>query len=248
MVPGGCMEETWTSDSDSDSDSVSDDDFDPSANLESAFEEAEAEAEAEPISEAISEAPVDLSKPLVEPLFALPCGFQFPECAICYEQIEMVNVTVTTCGHAYHSSCVFKALERSDTCPMCRHQLVSSISDDESEYESSVDEGEENEAEDQDDDEDDDDDTYPKVNLEQLAAKLTNMGYTTADLLKFFIADLKSSTGENKYTPEFEDKLETDINGLLDGTISLNHRDTRSYAAVAAKSPQQAQQAQQAAM
>jgi len=247
MDLGGCLytaddEEVWETDSSEagDSDADSSEEFEPE-NLEPAFEQASSEAEGEA---AVEEKPkIDVSKPLVEPLFALPCGFQFPECAICYEQIEMVNVTVTTCGHTFHSSCAFKALENNDCCPMCRHQLIAEPVDDESEgeYEESVDEeeGEEGSVADSDAEED------VKVNLEQLAGKLTNMGYTMQDILKFFVSDVKSQANEQKYSEEFLDKMENEINGVIEGTISLAHRDARSYAAVAAApKPQQEVRAQ----
>jgi hypothetical protein len=155
----------------------------------------------------------------------------------------MVNVTVTTCGHTFHSSCAFKALENNDCCPMCRHQLIAEPVDDESEgeYEESVDEeeGEEGSVADSDAEED------VKVNLEQLAGKLTNMGYTMQDILKFFVSDVKSQANEQKYSEEFLDKMENEINGVIEGTISLAHRDARSYAAVAAApKPQQEVRAQ----
>jgi hypothetical protein len=118
---------------------------------------------------------------------------------------------------------------------MCRHQLLAEPVDDESEgeYEESVDEeeGEEGSVADSDAEED------VKVNLEQLAGKLTNMGYTMQDILKFFVSDVKSGTNEQKYSEEFIDKMEQDINGVIEGTISLAHRDARSYAAVAAAAP-----------
>lgn len=238
MNPGGCLytadkeDEVWETDSDSSEEF--DAGLDP-LNLEPYFSEAASGAEAVDASEAEGEAAVevpkvDVSKSLVEPLFALPCGFQFPECAICYEQIDMVNVTVTTCGHTFHSSCAFKALENNDCCPMCRHQLVDApIFDEEEEDEESVDEG----ASDEDSVADSDADEDVKVNLEQLAGKLTNMGYTMADILKFFVSDVKSGTNEAKYSEEFVDKMENDINGVIEGTITLAHRDVRSYAAVA---------------
>jgi hypothetical protein len=245
MNPGGCLysadedEEVWETDSDSS------EEFEP-LNLEPAFSEAVEQAASEAAAVGNEEEPeapkVDVSKPLVEPLFALPCGFQFPECAICYEQIEMVNVTVTTCGHTFHSSCAFKALENNDCCPMCRHQLLAEPVDDESEgeYEESVDE----EGSDDEGEEGDDEEEEVKVNLEQLAGKLTNMGYTMTDILKFFVADVKSQANEAKYDDQFISKMENDINGVIEGTISLAHRDARSYAAVvAAPKPQQAQRA-----
>jgi hypothetical protein len=197
-----------------------------------AVEAVEQEAEAEEPEEEPKEK-IDVSKPLVAPLFALPCGFEFPECAICYEKIDMVNVTVTTCGHTFHSSCAFKALENKDCCPMCRHQLVEEA-ESEGEYEESVDEGESEDGSDNGEDEDDESEADDfKVNLEQLAGKVTNMGYTMHDILKFFVSDIKSGTNEQRYSEEFFDKMEQDINGVILGTISLAHRDARSYAAVA---------------
>jgi hypothetical protein len=255
MHPGGCLytdddEIAWETDSSEAGDADSSDEFEPEnleplnlepLNLEPAFEQAASEA----ASEAAVEAPkVDVSKPLVEPLFALPCGFQFPECAICYEQIDMVNVTVTTCGHTFHSSCAFKALENNDCCPMCRHQLVDAPVFDEEDEDDEEGEDDDSVADSDADEENADEDV--KVNLEQLAGKLTNMGYTMADILKFFVSDVKSQANEQKYSEEFVDKMEQDINGVIEGTISLAHRDARSYAAVAAAPKPQAQQAQQA--
>jgi uncharacterized protein YbaR (Trm112 family) len=169
---------------------------------------------------AAEEPNIDVSKPLVKPLFALPCGFVFPECAICYEQIEMVNVTVTTCGHSFHASCSFKALDRTNCCPLCRHQLVE---DEEEEKED-----EEDEQEEQDEEDEDDDYVYPvhdnldvKVTLEQLTGKLINMGYTMTDLLKSMYPDVKSETNEEKYTEGFIKKLNYDILDVIDGTIAI---------------------------
>lgn len=248
MHPGGCLytdddEISWESDSSEAGDADSSDEFEPEnlapLNLEPAFEQAFNEAVEEPKPK------IDVSKPLVEPLFDLPSNFHFDPCAICFEKIEMVNVTITTCGHAFHSSCAFKALENNDCCPMCRHQLVDApVEDDDSEgeYEESVDE----EGSDAEDDASEEEDV--KVNLEQLAGKLQNMGYTMADILKFFVSDVKSGTNEQKYDEQYIDKMENDINGVIEGTISLAHRDARSYAAVVAAPkphPQQAQQAQQ---
>jgi hypothetical protein len=158
----------------------------------------------------------------------------------------MVNVTVTTCGHAFHSSCAFKALENNDCCPMCRHQLLDApMEDEEGDYEESVDEGASDEDSVADSDADDEGEEDVKVNLEQLAGKLTNMGYTMTDILKFFVSDVKSQANEAKYDDQFIEKMENDINGVIEGTISLAHRDARSYAAVAAApKPQQALRAQ----
>jgi len=233
MNPGGCLYKEDEEDEDWETDSDASEEFEPEnldpLNLAPAFEQAASEAEGEEEPEAPK---VDVSKSLVDPLFALPCGFQFPECAICYEQIEMVNVTVTTCGHTFHSSCAFKALENNDCCPMCRHQLVDAPVFDEEDEDDEEGEDDDSVADSDADEENADEDV--KVNLEQLAGKLTNMGYTMADILKFFVSDVKSGTNEAKYSEEFVDKMENDINGVIEGTITLAHRDVRSYAAVAA--------------
>ena len=198
---------------------------------------AEEEEHQEELQEELAEEKpkVDVSKPLVEPLFALPCGFAFPECAICYEPIEMVNVAVTTCGHVFHASCTFKALDHADCCPMCRHQLVTA--DEEDEDQEDQEDQEDDEEQDEDDDEEgsqDGEEEVAKVSLEQLTGKLTNMGYTMADIIRSLV-HVKSETNEAKYTEERDDKLHADIWGVMDGTITLAHRDARSYAQVTAK-------------
>jgi hypothetical protein len=71
---------------------------------------------------------------LVEPCFDVPKPFD--PCAICFEEIKMVNVTVTRCGHVFHASCMFEAIAAKSCCPLCRTQLVNNSGDDEdSDYE-----------------------------------------------------------------------------------------------------------------
>jgi len=248
MEPGGCLfikneveldnvsvenSEDWVSDNEDDEESQA-----PAVNLATAFEDAVAVAVTPPVEEK-----KDLSVPIVGPLFALPCGFAFPECAICFDTIDMVNVTITTCGHSFHSSCVFKALEMNENCPMCRHPLVE-VLDDEEDDNDDDDDSSDNDSSDNDSNDDEDhsintDDEDAKVTLEQLATKVTNMGYTINDLLKFFVYDIKSSN-QARYSDDFMEKIADDLNGVIDGTISLSNRDTRSYAAVVkTQAPQQ---------
>jgi hypothetical protein len=164
----------------------------------------------------------------------------FGECPICYEQLNMINITVTRCGHTMHSSCIFTALETTDNCPMCRTQLCREIEDDDDESED--DELNENVEQQEDDDEDEEEEeeeeeTGPTV--EQLTTKLQNMGYKPADFLMFIFSGLKSDNKE-RYSQEFIEKLDDDIEDIIDGTIPLSMRDTRSYADVArAKIPTQ---------
>ena len=180
---------------------------------------------------------------------ANPLGSQtFGECPVCYEELTMINVTITRCGHVMHSSCIFTALEAAPRCPMCRTQLMRDLEDeddedqeeddddqdedDEDQYqdEEDQDEDQENQDEDQEDQEDHD----SKVSLEKLSAKLENMGYTLTDFLSVWLSEsnLKKENPE-KYNKELEDKLADDVFGILDGSIPLSSRDKRSYAAVA---------------
>lgn len=62
-----------------------------------------------------------------QPIFALPDGITLGECPICYDEIKMINMAVTRCGHVFHASCAFECLERRIDCPLCRTQLVNEI-------------------------------------------------------------------------------------------------------------------------
>ena len=172
----------------------------------------------------------NIHEPTANPL----SGQTFGECPVCYEELNMINVTITRCGHVMHSSCIFTALEASPCCPMCRTQLMRDLDDDDQEYdedEDDQDDGSQEEDEDQEDEEEEDHDS--DVSLEKLSAKLQNMGYTLTDFLSVWLSDnnLKKENPE-KYNKELEDKLADDVFSILNGSIPLSSRDRRSYAAV----------------
>ena len=153
------------------------------------------------------------------------------ECPICYEQINMINATITRCGHVMHSSCVFTALESSPSCPMCRTQLMRDIDEEEEEEEEYDDEEEEDQEDENQSGESADQDT--RISVEQLAKKLQNMGYTPVDILMmYFSGDNIKTEKQEKYSDEFLGKLDDDMFGILNGSISLNIRDKRTYAEV----------------
>jgi len=170
-----------------------------------------------------------------EPLFEAP--IPLGECPICYEELKMIDFTVTKCGHTFHSSCVFKAMEQNVDCPMCRCQLLE-VQEEEDEDE----EGEEGEDQEEGDEEEDEDEEEeePKVTLEQLYTKLQNMGYSPLDILALAVenANLKRQD-EARNTPEFIDELSDKVWGVVVGDISLAHVDQRTYAQVAAGPPVQ---------
>lgn len=180
------------------------------------------------------EKPEFIEKP---PLFDAP--IPLGECPICYEDLKMIDFTVTKCGHTFHSSCVFKAMEQNVDCPMCRCQLIEIQEDQE-------DEDQDQEDEDQEDEEDEDqEDDEPKVTMEQLATKLQNMGYTAVDFLTFVMGASLKRQDEDRQTDEFLSELSNKIDDIVDGKITLAHRDQRSYAQVA-KSQQTPTQIQEA--
>jgi hypothetical protein len=49
------------------------------------------------------------------------------ECSICYEKIGEKNNCVTECGHKFCLKCLLLSMDRSNTCPMCRHVLKNDI-------------------------------------------------------------------------------------------------------------------------
>lgn len=159
----------------------------------------------------------DYHKPIAKELFALPCGFRFQECAICFEPIEMINVSVTTCGHTFHSSCIFTALDANDGCPLCRHLLIPR-EEPEYEDEDEDDDNSDNNSDDETDEEQADEDA-PKLSLEQLLEKLSAKGYSPTDIIRFFIKEVKSENTnlETKYTEEYFEKMEESIIGLMEG-------------------------------
>lgn len=155
----------------------------------------------------------------------------FGECPICYEEINMINMTVTRCGHVMHSSCVFTALEAAPCCPMCRTQLMRDLQDDDEEDEDEDDEQDEDDDEEDEQQEQEEEDT--RVSVEQLSKKLQNMGYTPADfLMMYFYGDNIKTEKKEKYNEEFLSKMDDDMYGLLNGSIPLNIRDKRTYAQV----------------
>jgi hypothetical protein len=50
-------------------------------------------------------------------------------CCICMDDIPVMtdentkDITITKCGHIYHTGCVNKWLENKDTCPTCRTKI-----------------------------------------------------------------------------------------------------------------------------
>jgi len=174
-------------------------------------------------------------EPEKPPLFEAP--IELGECPICYEDLKMIDFTVTKCGHTFHSSCVFKALEQNLDCPMCRCQLLEVQEDEEEE------EDEDNEDQDQEEDEeleDQEEDEDLRPTMEQLAMKLQNMGYTPLDFLTLFMHGILKRQDESRQTEEFLETLNDKIDDIVDGKITMAHVDQRTYAqVVAAAQPQQ---------
>jgi hypothetical protein len=127
--------------------------------------------------------------PMCQPIFTAP--IPLGECPICMDALEMVNITVTKCGHSFHASCLLRSVEDSSDCPMCRRQLTkkrerTNYDDIEwVEYEGDEEDEEATEYDDEGDDDDGDDDgdeeeergdnephwTDPPMNAEAIAQR-----------------------------------------------------------------------------
>lgn len=42
------------------------------------------------------------------------------DCPICYDTMKDDNSSTMNCSHSFHTACIDRWLEESDTCPMCR--------------------------------------------------------------------------------------------------------------------------------
>jgi hypothetical protein len=85
-----------------------------------------------------------------------------------------------------------------------------------SDYDS--DDSDESEDIDSDDEYEIDEEEEPRVTVEEMTTKLTELGYTMADLLRLFIgASIKSSENAARYTPEFIETLDNHVASLIDG-------------------------------
>ena len=47
------------------------------------------------------------------------------ECSICYNNYNKNEIaSQLNCGHYYHTQCIFRWIETSTTCPLCRHSVI----------------------------------------------------------------------------------------------------------------------------
>ncbi len=50
------------------------------------------------------------------------------ECPICYEELKLTNITTTSCGHKFHTSCLINNVKYNKSeCPYCRANLLSEL-------------------------------------------------------------------------------------------------------------------------
>ncbi len=180
-----------------------------------------------------------------------------PECPICMESItSTTNTTITDCGHAFHSSCIFRHIAKNNLCPLCRKEMyerppqihlveddddetipsLEDVSDSDSFIEENDDDESSNNSDTQSSDSDDEDDVVrPKITITQITEVLKNKLYTECDIMNCMIHYvygyrkniLKMSEGRQRRR-----EMLKIIDGLIEGDIPVDHRDTRSYAQV----------------
>ena len=167
------------------------------------------------------------------------------ECPICLEEILGINCTTTECGHKFHSSCIFKNLNNTNVCPICRKEMVSddppSDNDDEtgsddswstnssdsivSEVAEPVDEVNE--------------ERYEKFTVMQISEVLKGKGYTECDLLNYIIHYEYGYDCVHRMADGRQRKKEVMdiIDSVLDNEIEVDHRDSRLYSNVVLQEP-----------
>jgi hypothetical protein len=230
------QEDVWETDSDASEADASE--ADASDSYESFIEREVAKIQTAALGEGVdfsddeSEfSPEEPKKEEKPPLFKAP--IELGECPICYEELKMIDFTVTKCGHTFHSSCVFQALANNLDCPMCRCQLLEVQEDEEDEDQE--DDDQEDDDQDDEDQEDDQEEKDSRPTMEQLATKLQNMGYTPVDFLTLFMGDILKRQDATRQTEEFLETFNEKIDDIVDGKITMAHVDQRSYAQVASQ-------------
>ena len=170
------------------------------------------------------------------------------ECPICYDCMTDINITTTQCGHKFHSSCIFNNLKYGLDCPLCRTELVKGVEENEDE-----DEDEESyySSDDEEDDEEEDDDNNnnnneeiktPKFDftMEQVAQKMQKMNISYADFIGYMMFYSNKSQmkeeDKKKYTKKYSKKVEEMMDDIIEYKISVDYRDTRTYAEVVSSS------------
>ena len=51
------------------------------------------------------------------------------QCGVCYDDLTVDNCVSTPCKHLFCSKCFFKWLKESNTCPLCRSEIVKKRTD-----------------------------------------------------------------------------------------------------------------------
>ena len=147
------------------------------------------------------------------------------ECPICFDPITSTNCTITECGHAFHSNCIFKNLSQNNGCPLCRKELVEQMESDT-----------EDEEDEDDDSDDEEEETIPEPpSVFQFTEALKKKGYTEMDFVRLILNEVYNYNGcceDPNIIDEKDNKMMLLISDLFTGEKSVDHRDKRSYADV----------------
>ena len=129
------------------------------------------------------------------------------ECSICYDELTARNVAIPPCGHPFCFNCMMKHTMRSETCPCCRANLIEEDevidiehTDDEEDNDDEIEEDETEEEE------------IEEYEIEQLVAEFEAKGYGLKDALSILYENY--SRTDPKYTPEYIDQLNADIDAI----------------------------------
>uniref|UniRef100_A0A6C0E0M1 RING-type domain-containing protein n=1 Tax=viral metagenome TaxID=1070528 RepID=A0A6C0E0M1_9ZZZZ len=157
------------------------------------------------------------------------------DCPICLNIIENSDCCTTECGHHFHSSCIFRNFTNSFSCPMCRKYLVDIPQEDEDDEESEEDSVWETETEvtRSEEDETEEEEDKRKLNIRQVHEALKKQGYNETDFVSFIVSDyFDYKVRINQAIEDRSEALLIMIEKICYGQVTVDYRDTRSYASV----------------
>ena len=163
------------------------------------------------------------------------------ECPICMESIGTVNCCTTECGHTFHSSCLFKNFNNSDSCPLCRKELLEDLEED-SDDEYSDDEEDDSASDSDDEDgiriheteEPSDNKDANKITINMVFEAMKKKGYNEKDFMTLIIIESANERSKlfKKDTIDRSNDMLDYLYKILDNEIHVDYRDSRTYASV----------------
>ena len=157
-------------------------------------------------------------------------------CSICFDEITNTNCVTTECNHTFHASCLFKNMNNSVDCPLCRKELVEVPEEEDSEEGSDYDT---DDTGDEDEDDESEAESIPnkKLSITQIIGALNKNNMDNQSIIKGLLQIIYTNDYLEKrvnFTLMDDDDVTfmDSIQNILDGKTPVDERDKRTYADV----------------